>query len=147
MRSISKSTPNSVPTSWTAIVLTVLLLLCAGTSAFAQARDQKQIDELVRKAETKEEADGFCAGTGWPPGDRIEDFTAILRAAVVGSWNVSTFSNGACVLNRVTDVHQENGGKCVGYTFYTCPKSGACGLGKSIDCLDGNGNFLSRRGG
>jgi hypothetical protein len=125
----------------------VLLLPGQGTGALAQARDQKQIDEIVRKAESGEAADGFCARTSWPLGDRPEEFVGFLRVAVIGkSFPPRTFSNGSCVLNRVTDVHQENGAKCVGYTFYTCPKSGACGLGKSIDCLDQNGKF-SRRGG
>jgi hypothetical protein len=127
--------------------ISMLLLLCVGAAAFAQPRDQKQIDQLVRKAETKEAADGFCARTGWPSGDSIEDFAAFLRKAVVGSWIVRTHSNGDCVFNRATEVHRENGGKCVGYTFYVCPKSGSCGLGKSIDCLDQNGKFASRRKG
>ena len=77
--------------------------------------------------------------------DKLEGFTEFLRGAVVGAWIVRTFTTGACVLNRATDVHQANEGKCVGYTYYTCPKEGACGLGKSIDCLDRNGKFLSRR--
>jgi hypothetical protein len=148
MGSISKSEGHSAPTSSTAAVLSVLFLLCASANAFAQARDQKQIDELVRKAEAGEAADGFCARTGWPPGDSVADMTVFLGAAVVGGpSHVRTFSTGACVFNRVTDVHQENGGKCIGYTFYTCPKSGVCGFGKSIDCLDGNGTFVSRRKG
>jgi hypothetical protein len=106
------------------------------------------MDELVRKAETGEAANGFCASTGWPAGDSVADFTRLLRAAVVGaSLPPRTFSNGGCVVNRVTEVHQENGGKCIGYTYYTCPKSGTCGLGKSIDCLDRNGTFVSRRAG
>jgi hypothetical protein len=147
MGNIRKSERHSASTFWAATTLSVLLLLCASASVFAQARDQERIDELVRKAEKSEAADSFCARTGWPPGDSIEDFTTVLRGAVVGSWNVRTFSNGSCVLNRVTKVHQENGGKCVGYTFYTCPRSGACRLGKSIDCLDRNGKLLSRRNG
>jgi hypothetical protein len=147
MGRIIKSECNSASTSWAAISLSVLLLLYAGAGALAQTRDQKQIDTLVRKAEMGEAANGFCARTSWPPGDSHEDFTAFLRGAKVGSWIVRTHSKGDCVFNRVTDVHQENGGKCVGYTFYVCPKSGACGLGKSIDCLDQNGTFVSRRNG
>jgi hypothetical protein len=147
MGGIGKSVCHSASTSWAAIALSVLLLLCAGASAFAQAPNQKLVEELVRKAETREAADGFCARTGWPPGDSVADFTVFLRAAVAGGSSHRTFSNGSCVVNRVTEVHQENGGKCVGYTYYTCPNSGACGLGKSIDCLDRNGTFVSRRGG
>jgi len=148
MGSKSKSEHQSASTSWAAIALSVLLLLCAGVSAFAQARDQKQIDELIRKAETGEAADGFCAHIDRPLGDSAANFNAFLAAAVVGSWNVRTFSTGACVFNRVTDVHgSENGGKCIGYTFHTCPKSGACGFGKSIACLDQNGRYISRQPG
>ena len=123
----------------------MLLLASAGAGVFAQTPDQTLMDELVRKAEARESADGFCARTGWPNGDSVEYHAAYLRSAAVGASQAKIFSSGACVLNRTYDVHQENGGKCVGYTYYTCGKSGACGLGRSIDCLDKNGRFISRR--
>ena len=61
----------------------LLLLLCLGASAFAQALDQKKLDELVRKAETREAADGICARTGRPRGDSVKDFTLVLKRATV----------------------------------------------------------------
>lgn len=133
--------------SLTRIALSALLLVGNGASAFAQGSDQKLVNEIVRKAEARKAAAGFCASTGWPPGADMEGFTAFLRGAATGSWIARTFVNGGCVVNRVTEVHQENGGRCVGYTFYICPKDGQRGLGSSIDCLDPNGKFLSRRPG
>jgi hypothetical protein len=122
-----------------------VLLVLDGGGAFAQAGDQRLIDELVHKAEQREPADGFCARTNWPPGDSQEGFAKFLRGAVVGTSIVRTFVSGSCVLNRTTEVHKEKGGKCVGYTFYVCPKDGNCGVGQSIDCLDRNGRYVSRR--
>ena len=117
MENIIKREHNFTRTSWTSVVLSLLLLLCLGASAFAQALDQKKLDELVRKAETREAADGICARTGRPRGDSVEDFTLVLKRATVGSRSARTFSGGNCVVNSFTDVHRENGGKCVSYTF------------------------------
>jgi hypothetical protein len=131
----------------TVVILSAFSLPCGGAGALAQSGDQNLTDEIVRKAEAKEAASGFCAGTGWPAGDSVEDFTTFLLRAVAGTKSVRTFKNGSCVLNLATEVHQEKGGKCVKYTFYTCPKDGDCGVGKSIDCLDRKGTFVKRRDG
>src|SRR5689334_10097358 len=105
-----------------ALVSTALVLLCGSASAFAQAREQALIDELVRKSEAAQPEGNLCGRTGWPPGDSLEGFTAFLKAAKVGAWKVNTFANGNCELNRVTRVHVENGGKCVTYKLWACTK-------------------------
>lgn len=133
--------------SWITLVSTALVLLCSSGSAFAQAREQALMDEIVRKSEAAQLEGNLCASTGWPPGDSLEGFTAFLNAAKAGSWKVNTFANGNCELNRVTRVHVENGGKCVTYKLWACTKGGNCGTGANMDCLDRNGKFVSRKTG
>jgi hypothetical protein len=125
---------------------TALVILCSG-SALAQGREQALIDELVRKSEAGQLEGSLCAGTGWPPGDSLEGFTAFLNAAKAGSWKVNTFANGNCELNRVTRVHVENGGKCVTYKLWACTKGASCGTGANMDCLDSSGKFVNRKTG
>src|SRR5262249_39412588 len=122
-----------------------IALTCIGSAAFAQ-REQVAIDELVQKANSGAQEEGFCARTGWPLQNRAA-FVSFLKGAVSYSWSVYTFDTGACVLNRVSGVTQENGGKCVAYTYYTCAAGGRCGLGRSVDCLDAQGIFRERRPG
>ena len=123
--------------------ISLLFILSGTATAVAQT---PLIDELVGKAQSELSEDGFCARTGWPAGDDVAKFTVLLHYAVPKFWNVSTFSNGSCVLNRVDEVLKQDGGKCVRYTFYVCVKGGKCGVGKSLDCLDSSGKFVSRRG-
>ena len=124
-----------------AFALSSLLLGLDVTLASAQTPLMK---ELVRKAQSKEQEDGFCARTAWPLGDSSADFAAFLRKAATESQRATTFSNGACVFNLVTRVHMENGNKCVSYTYYTCSRGAACGLGKSVDCLRPDGTYSRR---
>jgi len=115
-----------------------LALFGGGPTARAQ---QAMIDEIVRKSEAREPESGFCARTGWPNGDNWEGFKAFLTTAEVGTWKINTFANGACELNRVTEVHNEAGAKCVSYSIWVCGKDRNCGTGKVVDCLDRNGKL------
>jgi hypothetical protein len=49
--------------------------------ASAQSSERRLIDEIVRTAQTREPKNGFCARTGWPPGDSKDAFVAFLKAA------------------------------------------------------------------
>jgi tetratricopeptide (TPR) repeat protein len=108
-------------------------------------RDRQLIDEFVVKAERGEAADGFCQRTGWPREDNsTERFRELLRSAVEGMEIVRRYGNDACRLFRVTEVHQENGSKCVGYDAYGCEEAGGCSAGKSLVCLDKDGKYHIR---
>ena len=120
-----------------------MLLLCAGTSASAQKPEL--IADLIRKAEAGQQESGFCAGTGWPKGDDIADFTAFLNAAAVGTAKSNTFANGNCQFDSVIRVHEESGGKCVTLRTWICVRGGKCGRGSTVECLDRAGGFASRR--
>jgi hypothetical protein len=120
-----------------------MLLLCAGTSA--SAYKPELIADLIRKAEAGQQEAGFCAGTGWPKGDDIADFTAFLNAAAVGTAKSNTFANGNCQFDSVTGVHEESGGKCVTLRTWICVRGGKCGRGSTVECLDRAGAFASRR--
>jgi hypothetical protein len=117
-----------------------------GFSLLAQGQEDSMIRELVRKANAREQESGFCARTGWPSGESRDGFTEFLRGAALNSWKVNTFRNKTvCNLDRVTKVHQENGGKCVTYDGWVCDKDKGCSVYKTVDCLDRNGKFVTRR--
>jgi hypothetical protein len=128
-------------------VALVLVALSACSIGQASAQDQvlSEIGELVRKAESKEMANGFRARMTWPNGNSTEQFRNWLQSARVDTWKVNTFTNGNCQYDRVTRIHQENGGKCVTYTWHACDKDGVCGMGASTDCLNAKGAFVDRR--
>lgn len=129
----------------TMAALVATCLAAAPSPAAAQSREGRQIDEIVRKSEKGERENGFCATTGWPPGDNLEWFTQFLRAARVGSWKVNNFANGNCQLDRITLIVPENDGRCITYRHYNCTQGGVCGTGQVTDCLDRNGTFVKRR--
>ena len=129
---------------WTSASAVLLVVLYASASALAQSRDQQLIDEVTRKAEAAEMEQGFCATTGWGPISQ-QAYTAFLASTSVGSGKVNRFDNGQCEFNRVTRIHTENGGKCVTYSFWACPKGERCGKGAKVDCLNSAGVFVSRR--
>ncbi len=133
--------------TWSLICALVLLdqTSIGATPAMAQTAEGRQIAEIVRKSEAGEQENGFCASTGWPPGDNLEWFTMFLRNARVGSWKVNAFANGNCQLDRVTLIVPENDGRCITYRLYSCTKGGTCGIGQVTDCLDRNGAFVKRR--
>lgn len=129
-------------------VLVATVAFFSGSSGAAVAQGsaaQSDIDQMVRKAEGREKEEGFCQKLAWPPGLTLEQFTTWLRAANETSWKVNLFANGNCQYDRVTRIDNENGGKCVIYTYYTCSKGGTCGVGQSTDCLDSKGVFAKRR--
>lgn len=128
-----------------AAALGIMLHLGVSGGAQAQSREGRQLDEIVRKAEKGERENGFCATTGWPPGDNLEWFTQFLRGSRVGSWKVNYFANGNCQLDRVTLIVPENDGRCITYRLYACTQGGTCGTGQVTDCLDRNGTFVKRR--
>ncbi|MBL8674276.1 MAG: hypothetical protein JNL07_05255 [Rhodospirillales bacterium] len=130
---------------WLAAALAALALACASGGASAQDSELRMIEEVIRRAEAGEPENGFCRSTRWPPGDSLEAFTAYLNAASVGSWKINNFANGNCAYDRVTAIHQEDGGKCVSYTYWSCTRDGSCGVGRSVDCLDSAGVFVRRR--
>jgi hypothetical protein len=97
--------------------------------------------EIMRKASAGEDENGFCAGVSWPPGDAAS-YTAWLEAAVVGSSKVNTFKGGAdCQHDRVTAVFQQNGRKCVRYTWYACQRGKNCASGNALACKQPGGNW------
>jgi hypothetical protein len=122
----------------------IVLIFVVGADGSAQVREQRAIDDIILKAERGDNELGFCSTTGWPPGDEMAGYESYLRAARVGSWKVSTYAK-ACSYDRVTQVHQENGGKCVTYTFWVCNRDGNCAVGHSVACLDPAGKFKARR--
>ena len=121
------------------LAVSALLLLGGSTTAFSQSA--QMIDEIARKAEAAEPEGGFCSRTGWPKGDNWEGFRSFLLTAAVGTWKVNTFANGSCELNRVTDVSQKGGTRCVTYSIWVCKPGTDCGTGKVVDCLDRNGKL------
>ncbi len=147
MTCIRKSRLGAASVTWLMLAGFIVLLVGGVVGARAQSADEKKIDEIVRKAEASEPEDGFCAGTGWPPGDSRDGFTAFLKSAAVKSWKINSFKNGSCTLDRVTRVHQENGGKCVTYSGWTCAPGKTCGTYKTVDCLNRQGVFVTRRDG
>src|SRR5262245_57742133 len=92
-------------------VLAAMICIFLGNSAAsAQNREQKLIDEIVRKADVGEEEKGFCASTGWPNGDNFEVFKNFLENAKVGTRKTNTFKSGGCTYDVVTNVVLKNGG-------------------------------------
>jgi hypothetical protein len=127
------------------VAASAVMLLQSSTTALAQSREQRTIDEIVRKAEAGESENGFCSRTGWPNGNNWEGYKAFLINAAVGSWKVNTFNNGNCELDRVTGVHHEPVGRCVSYSIWVCQKDNTCGTNKIVDCLDQNDKLTRRQ--
>jgi hypothetical protein len=99
------------------------------------------IDELLRKANAGESEGNFCARVSWPPGNSTT-YVAWLEAAVVGSTKANTFKGGVdCQFDRVTQVFQQNGRKCVRYTWHACQRGKNCGIGNAVACKQPNGNW------
>lgn len=140
--------------AWSVIAVVALALGCAvdvaaqsqmpGGGSAVQAPGASLVDEIVRKAESREAENGFCAGTGWPLGDDFATFKAWLEGANVGTWKANRYASGACELNRVTRIHNDAAtGRCVTYSRWNCRKGQLCLTGSAVDCLDRNGKLTT----
>ncbi len=126
----------------TLIIGLLFALLCSNSRVHAQ---QPLIDEIVRKAEAREPEDGFCSRTRWPL-YTYEGFLSHLKAARVGTWKVNKYENGACQLDRATAVRQQDGRKCVEYSYWTCSRQrNRCGATSSVDCIAPDGKSFQRQ--
>jgi hypothetical protein len=126
-------------------VAIAILLLALTFASEALAQSRSLTDELMRKAESTEMESGFCVTTNWPSGPSLEEFTAFLKSASVGTSKVNLFADGKCQLDQVTRTHMEKGGKCVTYDSWICDKGGLCGKISTLDCLNSAGMFVTRR--
>jgi hypothetical protein len=112
------------------------LLLPALAVSTAQGQTRDPVSELIRKAQAREQDNGFCAGiTDWPAGTR-ETYVYFLNVAAVGFGKVNRFqSNTHCQFDRVTAVFTNaSGAKCVSYTWFACATGKGCGLGQDTEC-------------
>ena len=138
------------------LALVILLAAAGGASAQIQPSQPDQprqpdqpgqpgadplTTELLRKVAAKEAENGFCATVNWPPGQPAT-YTRWLDDAVVGTSKVNTFKNGAdCQHDRVTEVFQRDGGKCVRYTWSACARDSSCASGSAEACKQPDGNW------
>lgn len=122
-------------------------LVAASVSAAparAETPEQVSIGEIIRKAENREQENGFCGRTGWVLGDNFEIFKAWLESAMVGAWKVNNYRNGACELNRVTRIHHDDKtGRCVTYLRWNCRRGAICQTASAVDCIDSTGKLTT----
>jgi hypothetical protein len=126
--------------AWTGLAAAALAL-AAILPAHAQGNGDP-VSELVRKAEARENDNGFCATvTDWPPGTG-EGYVQFLRIASIGYAKVNRFRNNAqCQFDRVVDVYNGPAGKCVRYIWWACATGSSCARGEDTECLQADGSW------
>ncbi len=135
---MSRGTPAIGARLWLAAAV---LAAAPASPALAQGYGDP-VAELVRKADSREADNGFCATvTDWPPGTG-ESYLQFLRTAVIGYAKVNRFRNNMqCQFDRVVDVFSGPEGKCVRYLWWACATGSSCARGEDTECQQADGRW------
>ena len=139
---------------FTGLLCAAALVLAAdhGQRAEAQAgppgnTTQEQMQELVRKGETGEAENGYCATLAWPVRGSLEPFYGFLERGEPGGVylaKLQTSNVRGCSYYRMDSIFDDAGQKCARTVGWACTEGARCVVSRAIWCRDPSGTWNFR---